>query len=205
MIVAAFDMGTRNFAFCVERRTPLDSKCIPTFDIEGNPTEQSRLYLNRVYNNGQLIECQRIDLIEYGKENRISNIYLSLSLILNQFEQLWNHVDVILIERQMSYGRNKSNIQALRLAQHCLSYFYTLYGPFKTILEWPSTHKTRLLGCPHSQRHTHRERKQFSIQLAKQILAQRKDSLESMFTQQTKQDDLADCILMIQTYAIKPK
>jgi hypothetical protein len=203
MIIAAFDMGTRNFAFCVERRTPVLGTGLvkPTFDIEGIPTEETRQYLEQVYNHGSLIECQRIDLVDLVQPQ--GNIYLTLTSVLDRFGALWDHVDVFLVERQMSYGHNKSNIQALRLAQHCLSYFYTLYGPFKTILEWPSTFKTRILGCPQTQRQTHRERKQFSIQLAKQILHQRKDPLLYVFDQQYKQDDIADCILMTQTYAVK--
>jgi len=205
MLVATFDMGTRNFAFCVERRTKTIPKFKPTFDIEGHPTEESKVHLEEIYKNGSLIECQRIDLIEYGQQHHLNNIYLSLTSILDSFGQLWDNVQVILIEQQMAYGRNKANIQALRLAQHCLSYFYTIYGSFKIILEWPSTLKTRLLGCPRDKRNTHRDRKQFSIQLAEKILKDRKDPLLEIFQSLTKKDDVADCILMAQTYGINPK
>lgn len=205
MIIATFDMGTRNFAFCVEQRNNDVSRTVikPTFDAEGNPTEEYRKQLEEVYRKGRLIECQRIDLIEYSKQHRISNIYLTLTLILDKFIRLWDSVDVVLIEQQMAYGRNKANIQALRLSQHCLSYFYTIYSSFKVIQEWPSTHKTRMLGCPHTGRRTHRERKQFSVDLAMRILEDRKDPLRDIFHSMTKKDDIADCILMAQTFAVK--
>lgn len=205
MIIATFDMGTRNFAFCVEQRNNDVSRAAikPTFDAEGNPTEEYRKQLEEIYRKGRLIECQRIDLIEYSKQQRITNIYLTLTLILDKFIRLWDSVDIVLIEQQMAYGRNKANIQALRLSQHCLSYFYTIYGSFKIIQEWPSTHKTRMLGCPHTGRRTHRERKQFSVDLAMRILEERKDPLVDLFHSMTKKDDIADCILMAQTFAVK--
>jgi|LakMenEpi03Aug12_release.lakeMendotaPanAssembly.Ray.scaffolds.fasta_scaffold299244_2 hypothetical protein len=205
MFIATFDMGTRNFAFCVERRDSTKRKkgIKPTFDAEGNPTDEYREQLEQVYQDGRLIECQRIDLVEYGKQQQIGNIYLTLTRVLDMFTPLWDVVDVILIEQQMAYGRNKANIQALRLAQHCLSYFYTVYGSFKTIQEWSSTHKTRMLGCPHSGRRTHRERKQFSVNLATRILRERKDPLLDVFYSLSKQDDVSDCVLMAQTFAVK--
>jgi hypothetical protein len=204
MIIATFDMGTRNFAFCVEQREMVKmEKTKPTFDADGVPTDEYRAYLEKIYRGGQLVECQRIDLIEYGKQHHIPNLYLTLTIVLDIFTPLWDNVDAILIEQQMAYGRNKANIQALRLSQHCLSYFYTIYGAFKTIQEWPSTHKTRILGCPHSGRRTHRERKEFSIELATRILHERKDPLFDTFYSLSKKDDVADCVLMAQTFAVK--
>lgn len=202
MIIAAFDMGTRNFAFCVEEsKQPSENVRIkPTFDLEGNPTSDYAQYLKKIYHKGRLIECYKVDLIEYSKVNGIGNIYLALNAVLDQFGRLWDAVDIVLIEQQMAYGRNKANIQALRLAQHCLSYFYTIYGGFKKIIEWPSTHKTRVLGCPIALRRTHKTRKQFSIDLAGQILKERKDPLLERYSSFDKKDDISDCILMIQTY-----
>ena len=201
MIVAAFDMGTRNFAFCVESGINIPiSRIKPTFDVDGNATPEYAQYLETVYRQGNLIECYKVDLVEYSKTNRIENIYLALNAILDRFGRLWDATDVILIEQQMAYGRNKANIQALRLAQHCLSYFYTIYGKFKKVIEWPSTHKTRVLGCPLVLRKTHKTRKQFSIDLANRILKERNDQLLERYTSFDKKDDISDCILMIQTY-----
>jgi hypothetical protein len=211
MIIAAFDMGTRNFAFCVEyipdnvsdTKKPVTIPVKPAFDVEGRALHGYQKYLEKLYQTGYCIECQCIDILEYCKLNQISNIYLGLTQILNLFSSLWDKVDVILIEQQMAYGRNKANIQALRLSQHCLSYFHTIYGPYKTVLEWASTHKTRILGCPIVERRTHKSRKQFSIQLASNILKHRNDPIEPVFQSLAKQDDVSDCLLMIQAYKVK--
>jgi hypothetical protein len=205
MLIGAFDMGTRNFAFCVEYQPANNvQKVRPTYDVEGCPTREYQRCLDEIYSNGRLIECKRIDIIEYCKKRSITNLYLGLTMVLDEYGELWDSLDVILIEQQMSYGRNKSNIQALRLAQHCLSYFYCLYGPFKKIIEYPSTQKTRLLGCPNAQRRTHRLRKQFSIGLVNTILRARSDELYAYYSQIGKQDDVADCVLMIQAFKVKP-
>jgi hypothetical protein len=210
MIIAAFDMGTRNFAFCVEyieyKNNNKNNKNIPPkplFDEEGKAVGAYRTHLDQTYTRGKLIECQRIDILEYCHTRKISNIYLGLTLILNSFSVLWDKVDVFLIEQQMAYGRNKANIQALRLSQHCLSYFYMVYGSFRVILEWSSTHKTRMLGCPIAERRTHKSRKEFSINLANQILIRRNDPLRTIFQSLFKQDDVSDCLLMIQAYKVK--
>jgi hypothetical protein len=154
MIVAAFDMGTRNFAFCVEYIPYLEiekflqMKTKPLFDVEGRAIDEYQQALEKIYTKGQLIECQRIDILDFCKSLNISNIYLGLTMILDKFICLWDKVDIFLIEQQMAYGRNKANIQALRLSQHCLSYFFTIYGSFREIIEWPSTHKTgRKMPC----------------------------------------------------------
>jgi len=209
MIVAAFDMGTRNFAFCVEYipyreiEKFLQMKTKPLFDVEGRAIDEYQQALEKIYTKGQLIECQRIDILDFCKSRNISNIYLGLTLILDKFICLWDKVDIFLIEQQMAYGRNKANIQALRLSQHCLSYFFTTYGSFREIIEWPSTHKTRILGCPLAERRTHKSRKQFSIELSLRILKDRKDELETIIANLSKQDDVSDCLLMIQAYKAK--
>ena len=205
MIIIAFDMGIRNFAFCAEyfHESELCSqKIIPKFNDLGTPSEDYQKSLEDIiYRNGQIIECQNIDLLK-GENSFKNNIYLTLTHHLNRFTELWNATNVILIEQQMSYGKNKSNIQALRLAQHCISYFTTIYGPFKIIIEMSSNLKTRLLGCPLILRKQHKSRKTFAINLSSKILEQRRDKLLERFHQFPKKDDISDCLLMIQVYKI---
>ena len=201
--VAAFDMGTRNFAFSVEE---YQSKSLPpkikgAFDIDGCPNESYQKFLNQNYNQGSIIHFECIDLIQQTGIEK--NIYLALTQVLNSFSKLWDMVDVFLIEQQMAYGKNTSNIQASRLAQHCQSYFITIYGSFKIIQEFSSTYKTRILGCPIQQRKKHKDRKKFAIQLVSDILIQRSDSKYTDFNQLVKKDDVADCILMIQAYKVR--
>jgi hypothetical protein len=208
--VAAFDMGTRNFAFSVEeyKINSLPLKIKGAFDINGYPNESYQTFLDQNYKQGSMIHFECIDLLQHleslgGSDKNNKNIYLALTHILNTFSELWDNVDVFLIEQQMAYGKNKSNIQALRLAQHCQSYFITIYGSFKIIQEFSSTHKTRILGCPIQQRKKHKDRKKFAIQLASDILTQRSDPLYPKFDQLSKKDDVADCILMIQAYKVR--
>lgn len=204
MLIAAFDMGTRNFAFCVEQVTlPLPTPTPESFDVHGLPTEAYAPFLDHVYASGTLVECQCIDLLALCAQQGQNNLYLGLNTVLDQFRRLWDHVDVILVEQQMAYGKNKSNIQALRLAQHCLTYFYTVYGPFKVIQEMSSTLKTRMLGCPHQQRKQHALRKRFAVDRVERILRDRTDTLADHWAQLPKRDDVSDCILMIQVYKIQ--
>jgi hypothetical protein len=202
MRVAAFDMGTRNFAFCVEEYEPVHGRPTkPQFDVDGRATDSYQTFLDtHVYTRGRLVEMQCIDLKQYCETQSISNLYLGLSGVLNAYTRLWDAVDVFLIEQQMAYGHNKSNIQALRLSQHTLSYFLTIYGPFRCVQEFPSTHKTRVLGCPRTERRTHKSRKVFSVQLASRILNQRNDPFSAALGSISKQDDVSDCILMIQAH-----
>ena len=205
MRIAAFDMGTRNFAFCVEEFDDGKEKCViqPRFDEDGNPDDTYAAQLKQhVFGNGRLIEMKCIDLKAYCETQRISNLYVGVTHLLNAYARLWDAVDVILIEQQMSYGHHKSNIQALRLAQHCLTYFYVVYGTFKTIQEFSSNHKTRVLGCPREERRTHKQRKQFAVRLASQILEERDDPLRSALDARGKQDDVSDCVLMVQAYKV---
>jgi len=203
MRVAAFDMGTRNFAFCVEEiNEPLPTPRVRArFDDKGRAVDEYHSYLeSQVYRRGRLIEMQCIDLKAFCETHKISNLYLGLTLVLNRYTALWDAVDVFLVEQQMAYGRNKANIQALRLAQHTLSYLWTIYGTFRTIQEFSSSHKTRVLGCAHEERRAHRTRKKFAVELATRILRNREDPLYDRHQQLPKQDDVSDCVLMIQAY-----
>lgn len=202
MRVAAFDMGTRNFAFCVEEINDNQTQRVRArFDEKGRAVDDYQTYLeNQVYRRGRLIEMQCIDLKAFCETHKISNLYLGLTLVLNQYTALWDGVDVFLVEQQMAYGRNKANIQALRLAQHTLSYLWTIYGGFRTIREFSSSHKTRVLGCAHEERRAHRTRKQFAVELAGRVLRTRGDPLYERLQHFPKRDDVSDCVLMIQAY-----
>lgn len=206
MKIVSFDIGIRNFAFCVENidnKTEFPLK--PTkkyYDENGCPTGEYKEYIDKIYSIGKNEICDKIDIQDYCTKNNIKDTYLGLTFILNQYSKLWDTVDVFLIEQQMSYGKDKSNIVALRLAQHCISYFYTIYGPFKIIQEFSSSHKTRILGCPHEKRKKHKTRKIFSVDLVKQILQDRKDPIYDQWKTYQKKDDISDCILMNQAFKV---
>lgn len=201
MIIATFDMGVKNFAFCVEQVPELGEMKITRnkFTLVGTPTEEYQEQLDMIFNIGNLIEAQKVDI--HG--DTIISTCLNLTNFLNKYSKLWDKVDVFLIEQQMSYGTNNTNVNALRLSQHCISYFMTIYGSFKIIEEFSSTHKTRYLGCQKELRKNYRARKNFSQQMALKILTSRNDPFLTFYSTLDKQDDIADCLLMIQVYKIK--
>jgi hypothetical protein len=215
IIISSFDMGVRNFAFCVQEikfselseLQKINKPKSSNYNIDGTCTNEYNNYLNEIYKTGKIIECKNIDLLEESK-NEGFELFFILTHILNKYIHLWDRTNVFLIEQQMSYGKNKSNIQALKLAQHCQSYFYTIYGNFKVIMDYPSQNKTRILGCSFEQRKTHKFRKKFSVELAQKIISKKQSSLQSNhyngnFFNIKKKDDISDCLLMIETFKIK--
>lgn len=176
MIVVAIDIGSKNFAFSVE-----------DYDPEQVPRNKN---LNQTYKSGKLLLCEKKDLSG-------GNVFLNLTLYLNTFRDVWRRASVILIEKQM-----RRNTKALCLGQHCMSYFMTLFGPFKILIEFPSQHKTRLLGCPMAERRKKKDRKLFAEREALRVLTLRDDPLLETFKAHKKQDDVADTILMIQAYKL---
>lgn len=206
IIISSFDMGVRNFAFCVQEVVFSDlqqiKKIKSTFNEDGTPSDSYNEYLCQIYKTGKIIECKNIDLQTISERECDGNLFLSLSSILDKYIYLWDKTNVFLIEQQMSYGRNKSNIQALKLAQHCHSYFYTTYGNFKVIMDYPSQNKTRLLGCNLEDRKKHKSRKKFSVELAQTILKCKHQEKDNFFKIK-KKDDISDCLLMIETFKIK--
>ena len=68
--------------------------------------------------------------------------------VLDQYTDIWDNCDAILIEKQMSFGTGKQNTMAMKLAQHCYSYFIYRYRGSKHPVEFPAYLKTQLLGAP---------------------------------------------------------
>ena len=137
-------------------------------------------------------------------------VFVNLNTVLDKYKKFWDKCRFILIERQMSFGKNKNNILALKIAQHCLSYFTFMYGGFKTLIEYPAYHKTQVLDAPPKMLKP--ARKKWAIQKALDILSLRgynNDILEKLQSSK-KKDDISDCILMnlsfiYQIYVLKKK
>jgi len=102
---------------------------------------------------------------------------------------------------------------ALKLAQHCYSYFTLKYGRQHKIIEFPAYNKTQVLGAPKIQGKPYksgkirykameqRDRKKWSVNKAIEILTCRgeMDILEEM-TSVKKKDDLADVLVQLQSF-----
>lgn len=207
MIITAFDIGIKNFAFSCEEidNTQIPNKILRSFDKNGKPNKDYQLVLDKVYNSGKIVYADNIDIVstlESNEKENDMNIFKALHKILDSHIKIWDNTDVFLIEQQMGYGKNSSNIKALKIAHQCISYFMTIYGPFKIIVEFSSSYKTRVLGCSFEHRSKYKLRKEFSINLAEYILNSRNDKFIENFKKLKKRDDIADCILMIQAYKI---
>ena len=101
---------------------------------------------------------------------------------------------------------------ALKIAQHCWSYFAFRYGRFKQIIEFPAYYKTQILGAHKLETRLKNgkikyksidksARKKWSVVQTIEILNDRKDSdTMSSLNSNKKKDDLADVITQLQAY-----
>ena len=70
---------------------------------------------------------------------------------LDQYKEYWEQCDIFVIEKQMSFGKTH-NTMALKLGQHCWSYFSIKYGRSIMIIEFPAFHKTQVLGAAKNEK-----------------------------------------------------
>ena len=215
--VASFDPGKKNFAFCIEEFEPIHDS-VPKhsrYNPDGTCTEHFSTIVNNTCRNGRIIMFKNTDLtLNCQQHSYLEAEYLhNLTDLLDTYKQEWDKCDVILIEKQMSFGK-RHNTMALKIAQHCWSYFAFQYGRFKDVIEFPAYHKTQILGAPKIGKKTRKgtmtyksidkpARKKWSIQKALSILEERKDDKTlSLLTSVKKRDDLADVLCQVKAYKI---
>jgi hypothetical protein len=204
--LASFDIGKKNFAFCVEEVDLSKMEQIQNIPIQaryfkdGTYTNEFRALMKKVCLNGNIILLENIDLTEGAntKEYLDPIIFITMTKVLDQYKEYWNQCTSFVIEQQMSFG-NKRNTMALKLGQHCLSYFIFQYANFKQSVEFPAYHKTKVLGSP--KKMSKYERKMWSVNRALDILIDREDeqTLKNIRTRK-KKDDVADTITMLQAF-----
>jgi hypothetical protein len=233
--IASFDIGKKNFSFCVEvfDKNELENiENIPACDRynpDGTPTEEMNNILQQVYSCGKIKLHDNVDLTENcdKKKKLDTETYHNMITVLDKYSNIWEKCSIIIIEQQMSFG-SKVNLTAIKLAQHCNSYFTIRYGREKTVIEFPAFHKTHILGAkmilgkPYKSGKVRfktmeqRDRKKWSVEKCIEILTERgeNDILEKMKEKVVnpltgrkrvkKLDDLADvvCQLMAGKYLI---
>lgn len=202
--VASFDIGKKNFAFVVEEFTQDDIQNINKKD------------LNSVYKHGKVIVFENLDLTANCNKKCYLDprTFINMTDTLDRYASLWDTCSSFVIEQQMSFG-NKRNTMALKLGQHCYSYFCIKYRDFKDVLEFPSYHKTQVLQAPKKFGKIKKKykngktkmikdnHKKWSIRVAKQILEIKCDEKHlDILDKMKKKDDASDCLLMIQAYMI---
>ena len=219
MQIACFDIGKCNFAFYIEEfdiQELLKLEKIPEknrYNLNGTPTEIFKETLEKIYINGKKILTRNINLTEGTDKHKYFDFELCYNMVdvLNEYVEYWDNIDYIIVERQMSFGK-KINTMALKLGQHCESYFINKYGRDKKVIEFEAYHKTQVLGSEKDKKITKtgkisyknigdKERKKWSVEQAFYILSLR-DDYETMSELGTvkKLDDIADNICMAQAF-----
>lgn len=217
--IASFDIGKKNFSFCIEEvylpdiqsitNIPLDRR----YNLNGTPTDEMKCILDEVCGNGKVILHENKDLTA-GCDSKLSLDPLSfhnMNDVLDSYVKYFDKCKIILIEQQMSF-RGKHNLMALKLGQHCYSYFVLTYGKEKEIIEFPAYHKTQILGCEKLEKITKKgkiryisidkpKRKKWSIAKATEILELRgEDAILKNLKTVKKKDDLADVITQLNAF-----
>ena len=125
---------------------------------------------------------------------------------LDSLAEEWDLCNVFVVEMQMSFGK-RYNTMALKLGQHCQSYFHFRYGRFKEVVEFPAYHKTQVLGAEKVRSVTKKGkvsykaldkpgRKKWSVEMAFSFLCDRDDFKNlAELERNKKKDDIADCLL----------
>jgi hypothetical protein len=220
--IASFDPGKKNFAFYIEEFDEKELECVHApatknerYCANGELTPVFKEIVNNVCRNGRTIMFKNTDLtLNCKTHSYLEDEYLhNLTDLLDSYISEWDKCSAIIIEKQMSFGK-RHNTMALKIAQHCWSYFAFKYGRFKDIVEFPAYHKTQVLGACKLEKRTKTgkvsykavdkpTRKKWSIQQAIAILNDRNDETTlSSLTTVRKKDDLADVLCQAQAYKI---
>ena len=205
--VATFDIGKKNFAFIIEewdlnelnkiKNIPLKSR----YNKDGTLTKDFKKIIADIYCIGKTVLFHNCDLTgDCDKKKYLDpKTFLNMNDKLDEYKEYWNKCDFFVIEQQMSFGRGKQNTMALKLGQHCYSYFTFYYADFKNILEYPAYHKTKILGAV--KKLTKPQRKKWAVEIAKEIYIIRNDKENfELLTKSKKKDDISDCLLMSNSF-----
>ena len=217
--VASFDIGKKNFSFYIEEFDPDSLETLAAvprqtrFNPNGTPSPQHDTLLQTLYLQGTKILIANVDLTTGCDPKAYLDPLVCYNMIdlLDEYSNYWDQCDIFVLEKQMSFGQ-KHNTMALKLGQHCWSYFAMRYGRAKEIVEFPAYHKTQVLGAPKLEKRTKAgkvsykavdkpTRKKWCITKAQEILQSRSDTdtLE-IITKAKKKDDLCDVICQLQAF-----
>ena len=217
--IGSFDIGKINFCFYVEEINIKDIKEITNIHKikrylpNGTCTPEFAEILKKVYINGKKKLLKNINLTKGTDKTKYFDIELCYNLIdvLDEYSEYWDQCSIFIIEQQMSFGK-KTNTMALKLGQHCESYFMFRYGRFKKVVEFPSYYKTQVLGSEKLEKISKKgkisyknvdktARKNWAIEEGSCILAEREDfTTLSEIMSMKKKDDVCDVICQLQEF-----
>lgn len=218
---ASFDIGKKNFAFYIEEfnkvklTTPSKIPKSQRYNDDGSATQEFEEVLQKVYKNGEKILFKVVDLTTNCKKDSYLDpeTFYNMTEILDKYSEYWDQCDGFIIERQMSQAK-QFNTMALKLGQHCWSYFSFKYSRSKQIIEFPAYYKTQILGAekifnPTKTGKTRYKamdkptRKKWSVKKAIEILNNRNDTETlSELSSARKRDDLADVLCQLQAFKV---
>lgn len=186
--IASFDIGSKNFAFYIEKMNRDKIKL-----LNSNST------IHDIFQTG---EPHLFLLRDISTNKKRNGLFIEVIKLLDQYETIFNECDVILIEHQI-----RRNVIATKIAQTVLTYFLVLY-PEKDVVMYSSRNKTKALNAPSGL--DGRGRKKWASNVVTELLETIKETEKGMeihkyFHSQKKKDDLADTLLQVLSYKIKLK
>lgn len=220
--IASFDIGKKNFSFYIEKcntkalkklskslkNNPLQNN---NYNRNGTVTKEFSEILNKVYNNSEVVLHKNLDLTyNTDKSKKLDmKVLLNMNDELDFYSEIFKKCNYIIIEQQMAFGK-KINLIAIKIAQHCASYFLMKH-PHCKIIEFPSYHKTQILGAEKVLTKTKNgkdkyislskpKRKAWAVSLAKSIFENKGDIESLNRLKNKKSDDLADTFLQCQAF-----
>jgi hypothetical protein len=218
--IASIDIGKTNFAFYIEEVNLTNLRNISNIPLEsrynenGTLTETMEKLLKEVHKTGKTILYKNENLtIDTDKSKYLDkNIFYNMIDHLDKYKSYFEKCDYILIEMQL-----KRNTMAMKLGQHCYSYFAIRYGRGKQIIEFPAYYKTQILGAEKIfdkkykngkikwKTMDQRSRKKWAVKKALEILEDRGEvdiasEIKSVKRGKKKLDDICDNKLMIEAF-----
>jgi hypothetical protein len=203
--IASFDIGKKNFAFCIEEVQIDDLSAITNIPLsqryfkDGSCTPEFGNVLNQVCNVGKIILLENIDLTYDCDKTKYLDptIFINMTSVLDKFKPYWDKCMSFVIEQQMGFGKQR-NYMALKLGQHCFSYFIFQYADYKETIEFPAYYKTKVLGATKMSKY---QRKAWAVEKAIQILSNRDEQeIIKQISSRKKRDDVADVVCQLQAY-----
>jgi hypothetical protein len=224
--ICAIDPGSRNFSFLIEEidlekikkiscpsKTKRFSK-IEEFVQSGKkkkrgedlePSVEYNNFLEEFWHAGRTVYCKNSDITNglggKGKTELTQEDLVRLRDLLDDHKEYFDKCSTIVIEKQMQFGKAKTNPVAIIIEHFVSSYFTIRYGCSKKVLSYPAYNKSQILGCPGGLEKP--KRKKWAIHKANEIWTLRgdMDAVENLANSK-KRDDISDCLCIAQSWVI---
>lgn len=199
-MIAAFDMGIKNFAFAVKsegefillKNSNLDEDSMTKTNLNlFKKDELIEMMTNlKISTDPKMKKKEIVDLIFKKNKPKVKkDLSFALFELMDEYKAVWEKCETFLIERQWA-----KNMQALKLS-HYLEAYLKIFFPSKLILNYNAATKTKKLGAVNLK--TKKDRKEWTIEYVSKLL---KDENLRYFKSLKKKDDVADVICMIETF-----